>query len=63
MSKKTIAQLTEDFLARLKPQTSTKLGPEEDERDERFYIRIGWIILLGGFGSFMLWASLAPLDK
>jgi membrane fusion protein, protease secretion system len=26
-------------------------------------IRYGWWLVLGGFGSFMLWASLAPLDK
>ena len=27
------------------------------------YIRGGWIVLLAGLGSFLLWASLAPLDK
>ena len=27
------------------------------------YVRLGWLILLGGFGGFLLWASLAPLDK
>ena len=63
MSKKSIAQLTDDFLARLKPQSSTELGADQDERDERYYMRLGWIILLAGFGSFMLWATLAPLDK
>ncbi len=27
------------------------------------YTRIGWWIIFGGLGSFILWASLAPLDK
>jgi protease secretion system membrane fusion protein len=27
------------------------------------YIRLGWLILLGGLGGFLIWASLAPLDK
>jgi protease secretion system membrane fusion protein len=38
---------------------------EEDyeEHDERQYARLGWIVLLVGFGGFMLWALFAPLDK
>lgn len=31
--------------------------------DYRVFIRLGWWLVLGGFGSFVLWASLAPLDK
>ena len=27
------------------------------------YTRIGWWIIIGGLGSFLLWAFLAPLDK
>lgn len=27
------------------------------------YIRLGWFILMGGFGTFLIWASIAPLDK
>ena len=27
------------------------------------YIRLGWLIVLGGLGGFLLWASFAPLDK
>ena len=27
------------------------------------FVRYGWWLVLGGFGSFMLWASFAPLDK
>lgn len=31
--------------------------------DARSYARLGWIIVLLGFGGFVLWAFLAPLDK
>ena len=31
--------------------------------DIKKYTRMGWWILLGGLGSFLLWASFAPLDK
>ncbi|WP_286785797.1 MULTISPECIES: HlyD family type I secretion periplasmic adaptor subunit [Pseudomonas] len=31
--------------------------------DARRYSRLGWWLLLLGFGSFLLWAALAPLDK
>jgi protease secretion system membrane fusion protein len=34
-----------------------------DEKDEDHYARLGWYILLIGFGGFMLWALFAPLDK
>jgi protease secretion system membrane fusion protein len=33
------------------------------ETDSRVYSRLGWLIVLLGFGGFLLWASLAPLDK
>ena len=33
------------------------------EHDEIRYERLGWIVLLVGFGGFMLWATFAPLDK
>lgn len=33
------------------------------EHDERHYARVGWIVLLVGFGGFMIWALFAPLDK
>ena len=33
------------------------------EHDERHYARLGWIVLLIGFGGFILWALIAPLDK
>jgi protease secretion system membrane fusion protein len=33
------------------------------ERDEVHYARAGMLIVTLGFGGFMLWASIAPLDK
>lgn len=34
-----------------------------EEHDEKHYARFGWIVLIVGFGGFMLWALTAPLDK
>lgn len=52
---------------------STKQSEYHDEQPEavsktistdiKKYTRMGWIILLAGFGGFITWASLAPLDK
>ena len=33
------------------------------ERGAGFYVRMGWILTLIGAGSFLAWASLAPLDE
>ncbi len=33
------------------------------QTDETIHTRIGWWIVLVGFGGFILWASFAPLDK
>lgn len=33
------------------------------ERDARLHVRLGWWLTLAGFGGFMAWASLAPLDQ
>lgn len=33
------------------------------DTDLKTYNRLGWLILIGGIGSFIIWASLAPLDK
>ncbi|MCE7915498.1 MAG: HlyD family type I secretion periplasmic adaptor subunit [Nitrosomonas sp. PRO4] len=33
------------------------------ETDETVHTRLGWWIVLVGFGGFVLWASFAPLDK
>jgi len=33
------------------------------EMDESAYARLGWWIVVAGFGGFLLWAFYAPLDK
>jgi protease secretion system membrane fusion protein len=37
--------------------------PLEVKTDARAFARIGWLVVVLGFGGFMLWALLAPLDK
>lgn len=37
--------------------------PLEVNTDARRYSRLGWIVVLLGFGGFLLWSLLAPLDK
>ncbi|KFX21259.1 HlyD family type I secretion periplasmic adaptor subunit [Pectobacterium betavasculorum] len=32
-------------------------------RDEQRAVRLGWLLVLAGFGGFVLWALFAPLDK
>ncbi len=31
--------------------------------DEKSFLHLGWLLVMVGFGGFMLWAALAPLDK
>lgn len=38
-------------------------GGYAPEIDDRKYLRIGWLVVVLGMGSFFAWASLAPLDK
>ncbi|TFW35091.1 HlyD family type I secretion periplasmic adaptor subunit [Massilia horti] len=42
---------------------SHDVTPVEVNTDARAHARLGWIIVLLGFGGFLLWALLAPLDK
>jgi protease secretion system membrane fusion protein len=44
-------------------QESKALDDDVEEYDEKQYARLGWIVLIVGFGGFMLWALFAPLDK
>lgn len=37
--------------------------PLEVNTDARSFSRIGWLIVLLGFGGFLLWGMFAPLDK
>ncbi|WP_422416415.1 HlyD family type I secretion periplasmic adaptor subunit [Pseudomonas sp. GZD-222] len=39
------------------------LGTAIKGRDARFYVRLGWLLTLVGFGGFIAWAALAPLDQ
>jgi protease secretion system membrane fusion protein len=36
---------------------------QDIEHDETHYARVGMLVVAVGFGGFMLWAGLAPLDK
>lgn len=42
---------------------SHEITPVTVNTDASAYSRLGWIIVLLGFGGFLLWALLAPLDK
>lgn len=42
---------------------SHEATPLEVETDPASYSRLGWLIVLIGFGGFLLWAFFAPLDK
>lgn len=37
--------------------------PVDVDTDSGKYSRMGWLLVLLGFGGFVLWATLAPLDK
>lgn len=39
------------------------LDKHEGAKDEDYYAKIGWRIILIGFGGFVIWATFAPLDK
>jgi protease secretion system membrane fusion protein len=42
---------------------SHTVEPVQVDTDSSKYSRIGWLLVLFGFGGFVLWALLAPLDK
>lgn len=41
---------------------SLPTSPRSARRSAAHYVRLGWAILLLGFGGFVAWAALAPLD-
>jgi protease secretion system membrane fusion protein len=43
--------------------TFTDVSPREVNTDADSQTRLGWWIVIAGVGGFLLWASLAPLDK
>lgn len=42
---------------------SKSSNPQPSMRDESYYLKLGWRVLIGGLGVFFLWGSLAPIDK
>lgn len=44
-------------------ESSRVMDGTQQEQDEHHYARLGWIVVLVGFGGFMLWATFAPLDQ
>ena len=64
MLKDLIESLKDWVGGRLEKLQDTQADKEGYEaQDETHYARLGWIVLLVGFGGFMLWAMFAPLDK
>src|SRR6478672_4968210 len=41
-------------------QSAIELRPQ---RPVAYYTRLGWLVVVLGVGGFLLWASLAPLDR
>ena len=55
---KLVAEEKEVVIANVPVDSSSRV-----ETDESMHTRLGWWIVLAGFGGFILWASFAPLDK
>jgi protease secretion system membrane fusion protein len=53
----------ENSIQLYKDPSPTDIAAASIDTDLAKYIRLGWWIVIGGLGSFLLWASLAPLDK
>lgn len=64
MLKDTFDKLKVWFENRIKKLQETQADKDGYEaKDETHYARLGWIVLIVGFGGFMIWATFAPLDK
>lgn len=64
MMKHWLEQVKDWFQAQIsRLETSRVAENNQQARDEHHYARLGWRIVLVGFGGFMLWASFAPLDQ
>lgn len=59
---KKIGTAFSEVLGKLAPNNGASLSVESD-KDEVHYAKLGWKILVFGFGGFILWGLLAPLDK
>jgi protease secretion system membrane fusion protein len=53
----------ENSIQLYKDPSATDIAASSIDTDLKKYTRLGWWIIIGGLGGFMLWASLAPLDK
>ncbi len=53
----------ENAIQLYKDPSATDIAAASIDTDLAKYTRLGWWIVLGGLGSFLLWASFAPLDK
>ena len=53
----------ENAIQLYKDPSATDIVAVSIDTDLAKYTRLGWWIVLGGLGSFLLWASFAPLDK
>lgn len=42
---------------------TNEVEPVTVNTDARAFARVGWWVVAAGFGGFLLWATLAPLDK
>lgn len=56
-----ITDWVRDQVARL--ELSRVMEGTHVEKDEHHYARLGWLVVIVGFGGFMLWALFAPLDQ
>ncbi len=54
---------SESSIQLYKDPSATDIAASSIDTDLTKYIRLGWWIVIGGLGSFIVWASLAPLDK
>ncbi len=53
-----------ELIPQLKQELAkTDIETVEVNTDANYYSRLGWIIVLAGVLGFLLWASIAPLDK
>ena len=64
MIKEWLEQFKEWFQERVRRlEASRVIEGTQQEHDEHHYARLGWTVVLVGFGGFMLWALFAPLDQ
>ena len=54
MLKKSIDQIANKLRSRIQLLQTVELISKESPKDESYFVRIGWIVLVGGFGGFML---------